>query len=279
MHERVGAVGLEAELREFLRDEVRDRRDHRGRRLRHAVRADGGDADRSLVPAVGMSALGVVAALAARPHVAVLVDKVAVADIAPAARDRVVVVDRADGGGDLPVTAVVGDGVVDDGLLHLLRVARDPLHELVVSCPILPREDARRIDRGRAGRRRLGERSRDVLRGADDVVHQAHDRTRVQIVHVHEGEADTLHVGGIPVGEPHAVLRIARVVHREMRRGVPLVRVHIGHVLIRAEEVPVAPARAVRRGAELDVEAVLSPARGDPVHADAVEKLTRCDGR
>src|SRR5207249_4090167 len=83
---RFETVGLDADLRELLGDEVRDRRDHRGRRRRHAVRADGGDADRSLVPAVRVSALGVVAALAACPHVAVLVDEVAVADVAPAPR-------------------------------------------------------------------------------------------------------------------------------------------------------------------------------------------------
>src|SRR5205085_6619874 len=97
--------------------------------------------DRALVPAVRVPGLGAVAALAAGPHVAELVDDVVVANVAPAARDRVVVVDRADGRADA-AAAVVGDGVVHDRLLHRV-VARDPAHQVLVRGPIGPREDAR----------------------------------------------------------------------------------------------------------------------------------------
>src|SRR5260221_5599173 len=99
----------------------------------------------SVVRAVGVSADDVVAALPTGPDIPELVDEVVVANVAPAARDRVVVVDGADGRRDV-AAAVVGDGVVDDELLDLLIFLR-ALHDLLVRVPVLAREDARRYDR------------------------------------------------------------------------------------------------------------------------------------
>ena len=222
-----------------------------------------------------MTGLGAVAALAAGPHVAELVDDVVVANVAPAACHRVVVVDRADRGGDVRA-AVVGDGVVHDRLLHGV-VARHPLHEPLIGRPIGAREDPRGADRRRARDGWIGERARDVLRGAGDVVEKARDRAGVEIGDVHEGDADAGNVRRVARRQPDAVLRVARVRHGELRRRVPLVRVGVGHVLVGGKERPVAPARRVVRGAQLDVEAVLGADFGDPVHADAVVELARVD--
>src|SRR6185312_12571806 len=106
-----------------------------------------------------------VAALPTGPDVPELVDEVVVANVAPATRDRVEVIDGADRRGDV-AAAVIGDGVVDDELLHLL-IARRPLHERLVGGPVLAREDARRADR-----RRVRIRAREVAEGTRDVVEQ-----------------------------------------------------------------------------------------------------------
>ena len=135
MRELVSAEGLHAELRELCRDDVRDRAHHRRRRRGRAVGAERGDADGALVPAVGVPALGAVATLAAGPHVAEFVDDVAVPDVAPTTRDRVEVIDGADRRSDVRA-AVVGDGVMHDGLPHGIR-ARHPLHQVLVGGPLL----------------------------------------------------------------------------------------------------------------------------------------------
>src|SRR5207249_4411238 len=133
------------------------------RGLRGGVIAERGDADRAVVPSVCVTGDDVVAALPTGPDVAELVDDVVVANVAPAARDRVVVVDGADRCRDV-VPAVIRDRVVDDELLHLL-VARRPVHEAFVRGPLLAREDPRG-----AGGRGLRVGAREVGKGAGDVV-------------------------------------------------------------------------------------------------------------
>src|SRR5438876_8223441 len=68
-----------------------------------------------------------------------------------------------------------------------------------------------------------------------------------------------------------------RVVDRELRRCVPLVGVGVVHVLVWPKEGPVAPRRSVGGRAQLEEEAILGPARGDPMHADVVVELSGVD--
>src|SRR4029079_9913788 len=96
MREGVVAEGLDAELRRLHRDDVRDRALQRARRLRHAVVAERRDPDRSVVPTVRVTGDDVFPTLSAGPDVAELVDDVVVANVAPATRDRVEVIDGAD---------------------------------------------------------------------------------------------------------------------------------------------------------------------------------------
>src|SRR6185503_15502477 len=103
-----------------------------------AVVADRGHADRAVVPSVRVTGDDVVAPGATGPDVAELVDEIVVANVAPPAGDRVEVIDGADRGGNVG-PAVIGDGVVDDRLLHAL-VLGHPLHERLVRAPVLPRE-------------------------------------------------------------------------------------------------------------------------------------------
>src|ERR1700716_3067221 len=78
-------------------------------------------------PPIRVAGDDVVATRAPRPDGAELVDQVVVANVAPAARDRVEVIDGADRGGDV-AAAVIGDGVMDDRLLHAL-VLGGPFHQ------------------------------------------------------------------------------------------------------------------------------------------------------
>ena len=213
-----------------------------------------------------MAADGAVATLSTGPDVPVLVDEVVVANVAPATRDRVVVVDGADRGGDVR-PAVVGHGVVDDELLDLL-IARRPLHERLVGRPVLAREDARR-----SHRRGVGVRVGEVGERAGDVLEQSHDRTLLQIAHVHEREVHARDRVGVAVRQPYPVLGVARAVDRH-GRGEVLIGVLVGHVLFFVRAAPVRPARSVGRGPDLDEERVLGAARRDPVDAEAVEGLT-----
>src|SRR5207245_3255107 len=81
---------------------------------------------------------------------------------------------------------------------------------------------------------------------------------------------------GVAAGRPDAVRREPRAGHR-VRTREPVVAVVIGHVLVGREDRPLGPARAVTRGADLDVERVLAAERGDPVDAEMVEGLARVD--
>ena len=269
MREYVVAVRLEAELLELQRDDVLERALQLAGRRVHAVVAERGDADGPVVPAVRVTADHAVAALSTGPDVPELVDDVVVADVSPAARDRVVVVDAADRRRGVR-SAVVGDGVMDDRLLDAL-VLRRPEHEVLVRGPILARADGRR-----AGGSGLGVRAAEIAERAAQIAREPRDRTRVEVAHVHERESDLLEGGAVASRQPHAVLREARGRHRIGTRE-PFVAVVIGHILVGREDRPLGPARAVTRGADLDVERVLAAERGDPVDAEVVEGLARVD--
>src|SRR5204863_8027355 len=123
---------------------------------------DGRDADRAVVPPVGVTADDVVATGATGPDVAVLVDEVVVANVAPASGHGVEVVDRADRGRDVGAAVVTG-GVVDDGLLHAL-VLRRPVQERLVGAPVRAGQDLGRADRRSRGvaLAEIGDRAPDV---------------------------------------------------------------------------------------------------------------------
>src|SRR5207247_11136233 len=135
-----------------------------------------------VVPSVGVAGDDVVAARPAGPDVAELVDEVVVANVAPATRDGVEVIDGAQRGGDV-AAAVIGDGVMDDRLLDALVLGRPP-HEPLVGAPVLPREDLLRAG-GRGGRVAATPEIRD--RGPD-AAEEARDGTRVEVVPRHQGE-------------------------------------------------------------------------------------------
>ncbi len=269
VREGVGAERLDAELLELHRDDVRDAVLQRRRGRLGAVVADRGDADRAVVPPVGVASDDVVAAGSTGPDVAELVDQVVVANVAPAARDGVEVIDGADRRGDV-AAAVIGDGVVDDRLLHAL-VLGHPLHEGLVGAPVLPREDLLR-----AGGRGVRVAVPHVGERAGDVVHELRDRAGVHVGHVHERERHPAEGVRVAAGEPGAVLRVARDRERERPREL-LVGVDVAHVFVVRQRGPVGPRGAILRDAHLDVDRLLRTGRGDPVRADAVEELPGVD--
>ena len=267
--ERVRAGRLDAARQELHGDDVRVAVQHHRGRWCVGECPEIRDAHRAAVPAVRVTADGVVATLASLPHVAEPVDDEVVADVSPASRHGVEVIDRTDLRGGVGVR-VRGHGVMHDRFLPG-NVFRPPLHQRFIRAPVLACADGHRIHRRARGPRRL-----HVVHGAAEVVQESRQRRGVEVRDVNEGERERLHVAHVDVGAADAVLRVAHVADA-VRTGVVLVRGLIDEIVVLAHRLPLVPRRAIGADANLDRRGGILSERQAPMDADGIETLTGVD--